>query len=584
MALRFLNKTPFHLVLIALLGLLAYSNTFDVPFQWDDKYLIEQNPIIKDLNYFSEPSRAEGLEGFEALKGRYIGYLTFALNYKLHGLDVRGYHIVNILIHIINSLLVYFLVVLTFRTPYLNNPSFLNNPLIALFSALLFVSHPIQTEAVTYIFQRLASLCAFFYLLSLLLYIKSRLTEDRAEKYVFYALSLLSAVFAMKTKENAFTLPLVITLYELFFFKGPVTKRMLGLVPLLLTMLIIPLTLIGINKPVGEVISGINPSLGYEGIERWDYLLTQFRVIVTYIRLLFLPINQNIDYDYPIFHSFFTPEVFLSFLFLLSVFGSALYLFYRSKFKPDLRLISFGVFWFFITLSVESSIIPIPMVINEYRVYLPSAGAFWALVTGIALFYERKKSGKIWLVIALCLTIFILAYAAYSRNNLWGRRVTLWEDVVGHSPKKHRVHFNLAQAYGSEGMPDKAIEHFQIAINLNPHYEEAHSCLGAVYLSRGLPDKAIGHLELAVKQKPEDAEAHYYLANAYYRKGITDKAVEHYLRVISIEPEHDSARFNLALIYLQSGDTGKSREEFEAVLRINPAHPQAKRFLDYIQN
>ncbi|MDP2167408.1 MAG: hypothetical protein Q8J64_03645, partial [Thermodesulfovibrionales bacterium] len=397
MALRFLNKTPFHLALIALLGLLAYSNTFDVPFQWDDKYtFIEGNPIIKDLGYFLEPSKAEGLELYDTLKTRYVGYLTFALNYKLHGLDVRGYHIVNIAIHIINSLLVYFLVVLTFRTPFLSNPLFLNNPpsppfakgglsegnLIALFSALLFVSHPVQTEAVTYIFQRLASLCAFFYMLSLLLYIKSRLTEKKT-KYAFYAMSLFSAVLAAKTKENAFTLPLVIALYEFFFFKGSINRRMLGLVPLLLTMLIIPLSLTGIDKPAGEIISGIGPiTEGYQDILRWDYLFTQFRVIPTYIRLLFLPINQNIDYDYPVYNSFFDLEVLLSFFFLLSIFGSALYLFYRSKFKPDLRLISFGIFWFFITLSVESSIIPIPMVINEYRLYLPSFGAFAAAAGG----------------------------------------------------------------------------------------------------------------------------------------------------------------------------------------------------------
>ncbi|MDP2167140.1 MAG: hypothetical protein Q8J64_02275, partial [Thermodesulfovibrionales bacterium] len=391
-----LRKPFVPLVLIALLGILAYSNTFNAPFQWDEQKFIVNNPIVKDLVYFIEPSTAENLELYPALKGRYVGYLTFALNFKIHGLDVRGYHVVNILIHIINSLLVYFLVLLTFRTPYLNNPLFLNNPpspplakgglsegnLIALFSALLFVSHPIQTEAVTYIFQRLASLCAFFYLLSLLLYIKSRLTEKNT-RYAFYALSLLSAVLAMKTKENAFTLPLVITLYEFFFFKGSIKSRALRLVPILLTMLIIPLSLIGIDKPVGEIISGIGTATeGYQGISRWDYFLTQFRVIVTYIRLLFLPINQNIDYDYPVFHSFFDLGVLLSFFFLLSVFGSAVYLFYHSKNNPSFRLISFGVFWFFITLSVESSIIPIPMVINEYRLYLPSFGAFAAAAGG----------------------------------------------------------------------------------------------------------------------------------------------------------------------------------------------------------
>ena len=158
--LRALDRPVFYLVLIALLGLVAYSNTFDVPFQWDEKEFIVNNPVVKDLSHFRNPFKTDSPH----LKNRYIGYLTFALNYRLHGLDVKGYHVVNIAIHFLNALLVYFLVLLTFRTPFLNPPSppfakggRLNGNLIALFSALLFVSHPVQTEAVTYIFQRLAS-------------------------------------------------------------------------------------------------------------------------------------------------------------------------------------------------------------------------------------------------------------------------------------------------------------------------------------------------------------------------------------------------------------------------------------------
>jgi len=109
------RKTPFHLALIAILGLLAYSNTFNVPFQWDETDLIANNSAIKDLSNFA-PANLEKLGSFNR---RYIGYLTFALNYKLHGLDVRGYHIFNLSVHIFNAMLVYFLVVLTFRTPFL---------------------------------------------------------------------------------------------------------------------------------------------------------------------------------------------------------------------------------------------------------------------------------------------------------------------------------------------------------------------------------------------------------------------------------------------------------------------------------
>ena len=213
-------------------------------------------------------------------------------------------------------------------------------------SALLFVAHPLQTEAVTYVFQRLASLVSMFYLLSLVLFIKGRLMQEaignrswvmghkqeasvpiayRLSPITYFILSFISAVLAMKTKENAFTLPVIITLYEFLFFSGPLKARALKLVPFLLTMLIIPMTIIGLESTAGEIISQIKDpaSLGYQELSGGAYLFTQFRVIVTYIRLLFFPVNQTIDYDYPIYHSLFDPPVLLSFLFLAALFGMA---------------------------------------------------------------------------------------------------------------------------------------------------------------------------------------------------------------------------------------------------------------------
>ncbi|MBI4824768.1 MAG: tetratricopeptide repeat protein, partial [Nitrospirae bacterium] len=323
-------------------------------------------------------------------------------------------------------------------------------------------------------------------------------------------------------------LPVVITLYEFFFFKGTIAKRVLWLIPFLLTMLIIPLTLIGIDKPVGEIISGIESATrGYGGISRVDYLLTQSRVIVTYIRLLFLPVTQNIYYDYPVYHSFFDIQVFLSFLFLLSIFVFAFYLLLRSKSYPTLRLISFGIFWFFIALSVESSIIPIPMVINEYRVYLPSIGVFTAIVTGAFLFTERLKNKKTQTAILsfLALVPLVLSPATYNRNTVWKSKISLWEDVVRKSPLKAIGHNNLGSAYGSKGLYDKAIEQFQITLQLTPNNADIYNNLGLAYWAKGLATEAIKCFETALRLKPHFSKAHYNLGNAYRLKGLTDKAL-----------------------------------------------------------
>lgn len=168
---NFPARTLLHIFLIMLIGFLAYSNTFKDPFQWDDNYYIKENPTVKDFSYFFDPSRAKGLDFYAALKSRYVGYLSFAVNYSIHGLDVTGYHVFNFIVHIMNALLVYFFVVLIFRSPFLSGyPLKEQSGYIAFFTGLLFAVHPVQTEAVTYIFQRLASLSAFFYLCSIVCY------------------------------------------------------------------------------------------------------------------------------------------------------------------------------------------------------------------------------------------------------------------------------------------------------------------------------------------------------------------------------------------------------------------------------
>ena len=626
----FLSRPAVQMVLIAVIGILLYSNTLHSPFQWDELKFIETNPIIKDLGYFLDPSRAEGLELYATIRHRYVGFLTFALNYKINGLEVTGYHLVNISIHIINSLLVYLLVILTFKTPFFEayrSPLFARgksesaltmNNMVAFFTALVFVSHPLQTEAVTYIFQRLASLVTMFYLISLIMYINFRLKdqakvkveiktepEDRANNkflpliftfastYAYYLLSVLFAVMAMKTKENAFTLPLMIATYELSFFNGRMGKRTLRLIPILLTLLIIPLTLTGIDKPAGEIIGSMaDVTRGDASISRMDYLFTQFRVIVTYIRLLFLPTDQNIDYDYPVFHSFFDKPVLMSFLFLICILCLGIYLFYRSRATNGgqgsagraSRLIAFGIFWFFITLSVESSVIPIPMTINEYRVLLPSVGAFLGIITAVFLLFEKIQSSRVRVlaVSSSLLVILIFSYAAYARNGVWEDEISLWEDVVKKSPQNPRGHNNLGYVFYKKGLTDKAITQYNIALQLKPDYADAHNNLGIAYKTNGLIDKAIEEYMTVLSLDPASVYARSNLGNAYRVKGSPDKALEQYEAALRLNPDFAEAHFNKGIIYLEKGLIEEARIELETALRINPDYKKARHLLSTI--
>lgn len=509
-----LSDRRVHLLVILIIGAIAYSNTFSVPFQWDDLTYIVENPIIKQLHYFIEPSDAKGLQFYDHFVQRYVTYLSFAFNYVIHGYNVTGYHFVNLAVHLINALLVYLLFSLTFRTPLLKASAIKDGAeLAALFAAILFVSHPLQTMAVTYIYQRLASLVTLFYLLSLVSYLKSRMSRKAVQRILFYGVSFLSAVVAMKSKENAFTLPLVIVLFEFFFFTGEKKKRALQLIPFVFALLIIPLSLTGEE---GSGHAGIHTD--NKTLSREVYFFTQFRVLVMYVRLLFLPVRQSVLHDIYVSHSFFELNVILSFLFLIGMLCLGLTLFLRSRTgSPELRIVAFGIFWFFLTHSVESSFIPL-LLAQEYRMYLPSVGLFMSISTAALLMFH--KSGVMRTVVIACVIAvpLILTSLTYSRNTVWQTRLGLWEDVVSRAPNDPIANFNLGVAYTENGLIDKSKMYYERAILLKPDYARAYNNLGCIYGQKNNPDKAIELLLLALEKDRNLAIAHYNLGLAYILK------------------------------------------------------------------
>ncbi len=589
-----------HIAIIIFLILIVYSNSLNVPFGWDEDTWIITNPMVKDIHYFFNPSAAKGVYSDYLYSTymylRYIGFLTFALNYKFNGWSPPGYHIVNIAIHIANSILVYFLGLLTFRTPFMTDGSRApvasrqheTAPLIAFFSSLIFATHPLLTDAVTGVYQRFTSLAALFYLLSLVTYIRSRLSEGKLRRLFYYSICLLSAILAMKTKENAFTLPIIIALYEFCFFSGGVKKRVLILAPIVLTLSIIPLTFMSLPGALQLHVT----SKGIE-IYRWEYLFTQFRVIVTYLRMLFFPVQLNLDYEYPIFHSFFNPQVMLSFIFLTTLLGLGLYLVVKPKAgaleatknsiknnspilrfpdSPSLRLLGFGIVWFFITLSVESSIIPLTEVIDEYRAYLPSVGPIISIITGLFLLGKKMRSpkGREGILVMLVIIIGVLSVATYLRNEASGDKIRVWEVIAKRYPARAQVHNNFGNVYEDNNMFDKAMEQYLIAIKLKPDYAEAHFNLGHNYQSRSMFDKAIEQYLIAITLKPDYVKAHNNLGTTYSALKMPDKAIEQYLIVIKLVPDHAEAHFNLGLVYCAINRPDKAKNEFETVMRLKP--------------
>lgn len=561
-----------HCLFIVLAGLLVYAGTFHVPFVFDDFSSIVGNPVIRNLdNFFSN-----GI-GYRYNPRRFIGYLSFAVNFRFGGLDVAGYHLVNIVIHLANALLVYLIVRMTMRTPRLAGSRLIpRGGHIALASGLLFAVHPVETQAVTYIVQRFASLATMFYLGAIALYAAGRLAHTRADRFrgagstALLCSAVLAGIVAQGTKEIAVTLPFAVFLYEELFF--PPSSRKRGVFFCSIVMAAVSAVILmayGTGTSIDKLLSDVGGEMGAASVSPGRYLLTQFRVIVTYVRLVFLPLQQNIDYAYPVYHSLYQPQVLASLVVILMLLGTGVALFVRANRggDPGLRLLSFGIFWFFLTLSVESSVIPIADVIFEHRLYLPSAGAFMAISAGIAFLGGRAPRT----VVAVgCLLLFVLAGATLQRNAVWSNAEALWRDAIAKSPDKARPYNELGNVYVDAGRYAEAIALFKTALVRNPSYIQAHNNLGNAYDKIGDFDAAIAAYQVVLRLSPGQPAALNNLGGVYFRKGWVERAIAEYEAALRIKPDYADARNNLGTGYRSQGRYAEAVDQFRQALRLMP--------------
>lgn len=487
---------------IVLLSVLAYSNTFLGEFQFDDDSSVVENPYVTDISKFS----GLNLAGSAGNGFRPVTAITFALNYQFGRLDVRWYHITNFIIHIFNGMLIFYLVLLTMRSPKLPVSTHSRSLSVAIISSAIFLLHPIQTEAVSYISQRYESLASFFCLCSLIAYIKA-VNAERGNSAVFlYGASVLSYILAMGSKEIAVTIPVIILLYDFYFLKDrPFLRRITGPgIFIVLSLMAGIYILIGFSK-------GIDAGFSVKSFTPWEYLMTQFRVLTAYIRLLFIPVNQNLDYDFRVSKSFFEAGTLLSLIFLLTFIVFAAAVFRRW------RIGSFFVLWFFIIIAPTSSVIPIIDLIFEHRVYLASAGFFVivsdAFSKGLSMLAAESTLSKISVPLIIVLMV-LLAGTTFERNRVWETKLSLWEDVAKKSPMKSRVHNNLGNCYMLLNRYFEAIEEYKKAVNLDKNNVEAYYNLGINLDNVGLLKQAVYYYDIFYRIAPEKYDAQKKIARA----------------------------------------------------------------------
>ncbi len=497
------------LLALAAMGWALYAHVLHGEFCSDDYPIIVHNPAVQSLSHFKEI--------FLSFNTRFLTGLTFAVNYAIGGLDVTGYHLVNIVLHVLNSFCVYWLVLVTLQTPVLaKGPLKTREYLLAFGAALIFLCHPIQTQGVSFITQRATSLATFFYLTTMILYGLARVKQQRPYRLIAF----VTTVLGMLSKDMTFTIPISLLIYEFYFlsrdFKS-LEKNLKYWIPFSLTLFVIP-TILFLDQQ--------NSALALQrqlvtGNFSWSYFLTEINVLRTYFRLFIWPINQNHDYDYPLAQSLHEPMT----LFSVAILSGMAWLVFRM-YKKD-RLLSFILLWFFITTSVEFWCVVIVQrgVIYEHWIYLPMVGLS---ILGAHLIFKMVRTEKFYRL-AMTGVVIVLSVLTYQRNFVWQNEIIFWEDAAKKSPRKPTVYLGL----------------------------------GAAYARKGYWPKAIAAYERGVAVQPQAAFIYINLGGVYALTGQTQKAIAAFERVIQVNPQHPFAYHNLGLVLLGHGRLGQAKEKFQ---------------------
>ena len=595
-----LQKTTSIIKLIPILILLfvsfaVYFNAIFGDFVYDDQFQIVENRWITDIKFIPEIF-SRGFWEFSGSSSNFyrpLVHMVYLVDYHVFGLHAWGFHLVNILFHMGNTVLVFLII----SRLYGKSEPLLSPPFI---SALLFAVHPIHTEAVTWI-SGSDHTFTFFVLLSFYLYIRSF-----KESWVMYLFSLVSFLFAVLFKETALTFPIILCVYDYAFRRADFRNfdHLKRYIPYL--------TVAGVYFGVRlYILKGLVPQEHYLNLSNYESVINVFPLFVHYLEKLLLPVRLNIVHVFHPITSIFEPMGIVSVIVAL-IFGVFAGIAYRSK-----REIFFCLSLILIPLLPVFYIKGIGVTpFAERYLYLPSIGFVFLLAISLYWVKEKLPGAAKSITIVFIIIVGLYSVETINRNNVWKDNFTLWSDTVKKSPDSATAHYNLAHeyaskgltdmaiaecqmalrlepyftkahnglgiAYKSKGLLDMAIAEFQTVLRLDPSFADAHNNLGNVYSSKGLIDMAIAEYQMALRLKPESAKIHYNLGEEYSSKGLTDMAIAEYQMALSLTPDLVEPHYNLAVIYLQRGNADMARIELEQALHVRPDFNEARILLNYI--
>jgi tetratricopeptide (TPR) repeat protein len=569
--------------LVLAAGVVAYHDCLHNEFVFDDLLYIVENRAIQS-----------GWPPREILtqSTRPVVMLSFAVNHALGGLDPWGYRLLNVGIHLAAALLLYGVVRRSLGKAAkaaaqpaagersagpreaAQGPGWKRAAAWAAgIVAMLWVAHPLQTQSVSYVWQRCESLMGMFYLLTLYCVIRS---DASPRALGWSAAAVISCALGMASKEVMVTAPVVVLLYDRAFLAGSwkeVARRRRGLYAGLAgTWLLLPILMARAATRTG--IWKATWIAGYENLSPASYLLTQASVILHYLRLAIWPDRLCLDYRsvWPVASS--VAEAWPA---LLAVGGLLLLTAWAWGRRPALGFV--GV-WFFLILAPTSSLVPLEDLVFEHRMYLPLAAVIaLPVIAGVALL-DRLRWRRRWLQVgagALALGLVIVLAAVTAQRNLdYRSSLSIWRDTVAKAPNNPRAHHGLALALEERGRSQEAIAEFQQALRIRPNYSEAHNSLGLALSARGRLEEAMDHFREALRIHPGLAPAHNNLGIALDRRGRFEEAIAHYGEALRIDPLSPDVHGNLGIALERSGRTQEAIAQYREALRSDPDFEPAR--------
>lgn len=604
------------LLLIFLLTFLAYGNTFDAGWHLDDYQSIVNNPKIR-IEALTPASLMQAMQHPADISiWRPVAYLSFALNWLVGEYHIFGYHLLNILLHCLTAGLLYLVILALYRTPALKEQNGQSAPFIALLATVLWALNPIQTQAVTYVVQRMAVMATLFGLLAVYFYVAGRLETSFSGRIFHLALCAASLLCAFCSKENAATLLIALMVLEFIFFRDlaqPGVKKIFGVSVFVGVLLVVGIGLVFFDNPFGFL-----TGYPYRTFTPYERLLTEARVMVLYLSQIFYPVPTRLSvyHDFPVSVSLLSPWTTLPAI-LLVVGLVALGVYWMGR-RPWL---SFAILFFFINHLIESSVIGLELVF-EHRNYLPSLFLFVPAAQAIKQLIDRYRltrplMGHV-LVAGIVLLVIGLGTGTYIRNLAWASERTLWEDTLAKAPRSIRAHHELAyQVYEKSGQYDAALALYQRGLGLGGQsvYETALSLnnIASIHFTRGEYGKAETYWKKCIESWPQYTSAYYRLGltqtrlgkwaqaaetlseiprghvadvNSLRLQGVIllnvhkpDAAVDIFKKILASHPQDGQSLMYLGLSYDLSGQYDEGYREFISAAAVRPGDPMPQLLL-----